>query len=89
MTFRFLTIRLQQISEKQNQVNHFRRNQQIMANIYYDSDANLENLRDKTISVIGFGSQGHAHALNAKESGHERGGGACVREVIEPRSRGF
>jgi len=40
-----------------------------MANIYYDSDANLENLRDKTISVIGFGSQGHAHALNAKESG--------------------
>ena len=40
-----------------------------MANIYYDSDANLEHLADKTIAVIGFGSQGHAHALNAKESG--------------------
>jgi ketol-acid reductoisomerase len=40
-----------------------------MANIYYDSDANLEHLAGKTIAVIGFGSQGHAHALNAKESG--------------------
>ena len=40
-----------------------------MANIYYDSDANLEHLQDKTIAVIGFGSQGHAHASNAKESG--------------------
>ena len=40
-----------------------------MANIYYDSDANLEHLQGKTIAVIGFGSQGHAHALNAKESG--------------------
>ena len=40
-----------------------------MANIYYDSDANLEHLQGKTISVIGYGSQGHAHALNAKESG--------------------
>lgn len=40
-----------------------------MANIYYDSDANLEHLQGKTIAVIGYGSQGHAHALNAKESG--------------------
>ena len=40
-----------------------------MANIYYDSDANMAHLENKTIAVIGFGSQGHAHALNAKESG--------------------
>ncbi|HZJ09991.1 MAG TPA: ketol-acid reductoisomerase [Trueperaceae bacterium] len=40
-----------------------------MATIYYDSDANLEHLAGKTIAVIGYGSQGHAHALNAKESG--------------------
>lgn len=40
-----------------------------MANIYYDDDANLEHLSGKTIAVLGFGSQGHAHALNAKESG--------------------
>ncbi|MBA2666182.1 MAG: ketol-acid reductoisomerase [Trueperaceae bacterium] len=40
-----------------------------MATIYYDDDANLEHLAGKTIAVIGYGSQGHAHALNAKESG--------------------
>jgi ketol-acid reductoisomerase len=40
-----------------------------MAKIYYDKDANLDLLKDKTIAVIGFGSQGHAHALNLKESG--------------------
>jgi len=40
-----------------------------MATIYYDDDANLEHLRGQTIAVIGYGSQGHAHALNAKDSG--------------------
>ena len=42
-----------------------------MPNIYYDSDANLEHLKGQTIAVIGYGSQGHAHALNAKDSGCE------------------
>jgi len=37
--------------------------------IYYDDDANLQHLDGQTIAVIGYGSQGHAHALNAKESG--------------------
>ena len=37
--------------------------------LYYDDDANLELLKDKKIAVIGYGSQGHAHALNLKESG--------------------
>lgn len=40
-----------------------------MATIYYDDDANLAQLDGQTIAVIGYGSQGHAHALNAKESG--------------------
>jgi ketol-acid reductoisomerase len=40
-----------------------------MAKIYYDSDANLALLDDQTVAVIGYGSQGHAHALNAKDSG--------------------
>lgn len=40
-----------------------------MANIYYQEDCNLAMLEGKTIAVIGYGSQGHAHALNAKESG--------------------
>ncbi len=40
-----------------------------MANIYYDSDADLGRLAGKTVAIIGFGSQGHAHALNLHESG--------------------
>lgn len=40
-----------------------------MAKVYYENDANLELLADKQIGVIGYGSQGHAHALNLKDSG--------------------
>ncbi|WP_432662401.1 ketol-acid reductoisomerase [Wukongibacter baidiensis] len=40
-----------------------------MAKMYYDKDANKEMLAGKKVAVIGFGSQGHAHALNLKESG--------------------
>jgi ketol-acid reductoisomerase len=39
------------------------------AKIYSDKDADLNALKKKTVAVIGFGSQGHAHALNLKESG--------------------
>lgn len=39
-----------------------------MANLYYDNDADLELLDGKKIAVIGYGSQGHAHALNLKGS---------------------
>ena len=37
--------------------------------IYYDKDADIQHIRNKTVAVIGYGSQGHAHALNLKESG--------------------
>jgi ketol-acid reductoisomerase len=37
--------------------------------MYYDGDANLDLLADKTIAIVGYGSQGHAHALNLKDSG--------------------
>ncbi len=40
-----------------------------MAVLYYEKDCDLGALKGKTIAVIGYGSQGHAHALNAKESG--------------------
>jgi ketol-acid reductoisomerase len=39
------------------------------AKVYTDKDADLSVLKDKTLAVLGFGSQGHAHALNLKESG--------------------
>jgi ketol-acid reductoisomerase len=39
------------------------------AKVYTDKDANPAVLKDKTLAVLGFGSQGHAHALNLKESG--------------------
>ena len=38
-------------------------------NIYYNGDANESLLKDKKVAIIGYGSQGHAHALNLKESG--------------------
>lgn len=40
-----------------------------MAKLYYDADADLEVLGGKTVAVIGYGSQGHAHALNLRDSG--------------------
>src|SRR5712691_874794 len=41
------------------------------ARIYYDQDADLGLLKGKTIAIIGYGSQGHAHALNLRDSGQE------------------
>ena len=40
-----------------------------MAQLFYDSDADLGLLNGKTVAIIGYGSQGHAHALNLKDSG--------------------
>ncbi|NLG88198.1 MAG: ketol-acid reductoisomerase [Clostridiaceae bacterium] len=40
-----------------------------MAKLYYDSDCELKLLENKKVAVIGYGSQGHAHALNLKDSG--------------------
>ncbi len=52
-----------------------------MATIYYDKDANLELLKKRKVAVIGYGSQGHAHALNLKDSGVD------VRIGLQPGSR--
>jgi ketol-acid reductoisomerase len=40
-----------------------------MAKRYYEKDGNLDLFRDKTVAIIGYGSQGHAHALNLRDSG--------------------
>ena len=42
-----------------------------MANMYYEKDCDLGKLDGKKIAIVGYGSQGHAHALNLKESGCE------------------
>ncbi|HSI80861.1 MAG TPA: ketol-acid reductoisomerase [Solirubrobacterales bacterium] len=71
--------------------------------VYYDRDANPEALKGKTIAILGYGSQGHAHALNLRDSGFEvvvglRAGSASreqaeaeglgVLEVADAASRG-
>lgn len=38
-------------------------------NVYYDKDCNIDLIKDKKVVIIGYGSQGHAHALNMKDSG--------------------
>jgi ketol-acid reductoisomerase len=42
-----------------------------MAKIHYDNDASLDLIKSKKVAIVGYGSQGHAHALNLKESGVE------------------
>ena len=54
-----------------------------MATMYYDDDADLGLLKDRKIAVIGFGSQGHAHALNLHDSGRD------VRVGLYPGSRSW
>jgi ketol-acid reductoisomerase len=51
-----------------------------MARLYYDDDADLELIRGKRVAIIGYGSQGHAHALNLASSGVE------VRVGLRPGS---
>ncbi len=40
-----------------------------MATMYYDKDADLSLIRARRVGIIGYGSQGHAHALNLRDSG--------------------
>src|SRR3954471_25010135 len=40
-----------------------------LAGMIYDDDAELSKLEGKTVAILGFGSQGHAHAMNLKDSG--------------------
>ncbi len=56
-----------------------------MATIYYDDNASLDTLRGKKIVIYGYGSQGHAHALNLKDSGLDVT--VCLREGSSSISR--
>jgi ketol-acid reductoisomerase len=59
--------------------------------MYYDDDADLSQLDGKTVAIIGFGSQGHAHALNLKDSGVQVVVGLREdsKSVQEARDHGF
>ena len=54
-----------------------------MTKIYYDKDADLGLIRSKKVAIVGYGSQGHAHALNLKESG------VAVKVGLRPTSKGL
>ena len=59
----------------------------------YDNDADLAKLDGKTVAILGYGSQGHAHALNLKESGVDvvvglREGSSSVEKARGRRPRG-
>ena len=55
-------------------------------NVYYDKDADLSIIQSKKVAIVGYGSQGHAHALNLKDSGVDvvvalRPGSATAKKV--------
>jgi ketol-acid reductoisomerase len=58
-----------------------RRIEKIMAKMYYDKDADLSLIQSKKVAIIGYGSQGHAHALNLKDSG------VHVKVGLQPSSK--
>src|SRR3954454_20274126 len=53
-----------------------------MTKIYYDKDADLSLIRGQRVAIIGYGSQGHAHALNLRDSG------VAVKVGLRPTSKG-
>ena len=61
--------------------------------MFYDDDADLDLLDGKTVAIIGYGSQGHAHALNLKDSGVDvvvglRPDSSSVEQAPRPGPRG-
>ena len=53
--------------------------------IFYDADADLSVLDSKTVAILGYGSQGHAHALNLKESGSRWSSGCAPSPPAAPK----
>ena len=56
-------------------------------NIYYDKDADLSIIKGSKVSIIGYGSQGHAHANNLKESGVEVTVGLRAGSISEAKAK--
>src|ERR1700761_7086011 len=62
-----------------------------MATTYYDNDADLTLIQAKKVAIIGYGSQGHAHALNLKDSGVQVkvGLGANSKSIAKAQKAGL
>jgi ketol-acid reductoisomerase len=58
-----------------------------MANLYYDRDADLSLIQAKKVAIIGYGSQGHAHALNLRDSGVDVRVGLPEKSVSRGKAR--
>ncbi len=56
------------------------------AKMYYDNDADLGLIRAKKVAIIGYGSQGHAHALNLKDSGVQVKVGLAAGSKSKPKA---
>ena len=59
-----------------------------MANVYYEKDADRSLIADRKVAILGYGSQGHAHALNLKDSGVDVRVGLRDGLVVEGQGRG-
>ena len=63
--------------------------------VYYDRDADLSRILDKKIAIVGYGSQGRAHALNLHDSGHPnvavalKAGSATAKTAATPPTTAF
>ncbi len=64
------------------------RHRDMAAHIYYDKDADLALIRGKKVAIIGYGSQGHAHALSLKDSGVDVQGRRPRRQPGQGQGRG-
>ena len=61
--------------------------------VYYDRDCDINLIKDKKVAIVGYGSQGHAHALNLRDSGRAERGRRAARGLAlarrRPRPRGW
>ena len=56
--------------------------------VYYDRDADVNLIKGKKVAVVGYGSQGHAHAMNLRDSGATDVVVACVKaRAVPPRPK--
>ena len=55
--------------------------------VYYDRDADLNLIKDKKIVIVGYGSQGHAHAMNLRDTGIENENNSIIFEIAGASDR--